>query len=76
MFAYCGMRNLCAPAEKPPLLDIVDREINALARKAKGLGRIFAGCSWLQLDFIGSSWLLLARVGRSWLELARTGSLQ
>jgi hypothetical protein len=27
-------------AETPPLLDIVDREINDLAQIAKGLGRI------------------------------------
>jgi hypothetical protein len=27
-------------AETPPLLDIVDREINDLARKAKGFARI------------------------------------
>jgi hypothetical protein len=42
MCSYYGMRILCAPAEKPPVSDIVDRKINALAQSADGLG----GCTW------------------------------
>ena len=60
--------------EEPPLLDIVDRNINALAQNAKELGRNLAGLNWLLLARVGFYWFQLARIGFRWLQLARTGS--
>jgi hypothetical protein len=50
LFAFKCMRVGVFHGQKLPLLDIVDRKINALARNAKGLRGI-------QRDGTGSNWL-------------------
>jgi hypothetical protein len=69
MFAYLSMRTDAPPAEISPLLDIVDREINGLARNAKGL----AG---FQQDETGRNRLKRDGTGQNWLKRDGTGSEQ
>jgi hypothetical protein len=59
MFAYPSMRTDAPVAEISPLLDIVDKEINGLARNAKdlaGFERDETGRNRLKRDGTGQNW--------------------